>query len=156
MVTQFRGYSMGGRIYLTFADIHVLCDYILPKFDEVKTVLCSQDEATKMMQDLLSRNNVDISWIDIDVMDYDGEYLVFLMKKENGRYGLFIEAAYTDNDHAKYAEGIILCSMRVPYKEYIDKCAESVHDSYQRFAIYGINDHEDDEMSGTTYIYVNF
>ena len=62
------------------------------------------------------------------------------MKKEDGEYDLYIESAYTDDGGAKYSEGIILCSIKVPYQEYIDGCHESVRDGYQRFILYHILD----------------
>lgn len=60
------------------------------------------------------------------------------MRQEDGEYGLYIESAYADDGRAKYSEGIILCSMKVPYQEYIDGCHESVRDGYQRFILYHI------------------
>lgn len=63
------------------------------------------------------------------------------MKKEDGEYDLYIESAYTDDGGAKYSEGIILCSIKVPYQEYIDGCHESVRDGYQRFILYHMGSH---------------
>lgn len=139
MLSNFAGYMMGEQIYLDFDNIYSLCEYIFPESNEdMRTILCDESEAIKIMKELLSRQNVNVACVDIDAQSYDGEYLVSLMRQEDGEYGLYIESAYADDGRAKYSEGIILCSMKVPYQEYIDGCHESVRDGYQRFILYHI------------------
>lgn len=98
---------VGETIMQNFEDIEELVSHMFEKLDgdEPVSVVADKDLAVNIMSELLTYDNVILSFANVDTYDYDKEYLVSLYDTDTDYWYVSIDQIYDDEKERYFSVG---------------------------------------------------